>query len=107
ANQVKSLFLANMSHEVRTPLGVILGLIEVLKGNDLNEAERRNYLNIIERTGQNLKQIINDILDISKVEAGHLEIQKSSFELAEFIEELNVNMSLLAQRGKNELRMEA
>src|SRR5690606_22023383 len=51
ANQVKSLFLANMSHEVRTPLGVILGLIEVLKGNDLNEAERRNYLNIIERTG--------------------------------------------------------
>ncbi|HRO68523.1 MAG TPA: histidine kinase dimerization/phospho-acceptor domain-containing protein, partial [Pseudobdellovibrionaceae bacterium] len=65
ANQVKSLFLANMSHEVRTPMGVILGLVDVLKDPDLTEDERQKYIGVIEQTGKNLQQIINDILDIS------------------------------------------
>ncbi|MBX3039084.1 MAG: response regulator [Bdellovibrionaceae bacterium] len=103
ANQVKSLFLANMSHEVRTPMGVILGLVEVLKDPNLTEEDRQKYIAVIEQTGKNLQQIINDILDISKVEAGHLDIHSSTFELNEFIDELNANLQLLAHRGKNVL----
>jgi hypothetical protein len=58
---------------------------------------------VIEQTGYSLQQIINDILDISKVEAGHLDIHKSQFPLAEFTEELRLNLQLLATRGKNRL----
>src|SRR5690606_13458161 len=63
ANQVKSLFLANMSHEVRTPMGVILGMIEILKDSSITTEERQKYMGMIEQTGKNLLQIINDILD--------------------------------------------
>lgn len=103
ANQLKSLFLANMSHEVRTPLGVIIGMIEVLKDPSLSDKERHKYLGVIEQTGRNLQQIINDILDISKVEAGHLDIHKTKFEVKDFMDELNMNLQLLARRGKNRL----
>jgi signal transduction histidine kinase/CheY-like chemotaxis protein len=103
ANHIKSLFLANMSHEVRTPLGVILGLVEVLRSQHLSDKGREKYLEIIQRTGQGLEKIINDILDISKVEAGHLEVNQIHFNLQEFIEELNVHLQLLAQKGKDAL----
>lgn len=103
ANQVKSLFLANMSHEVRTPLGVILGLIEFLKDPLLISAKRQKYIEIIEKTGHNLQQIINDILDISKVEAGYLDIHKVRFNLKDFISEINQNLQLLSEKGKNKL----
>lgn len=106
ANQVKSLFLANMSHEVRTPMGVILGLVEVLKDPELTGEERQKYLGIIEQTGKNLQQIINDILDISKVEAGHLDIYQTVIELKSFIEDLNLNLQVLARRGQNRLLFE-
>lgn len=107
ANQLKNLFLANMSHEVRTPLGVIIGMIEILKDPTLTEEERVKYIGVIEQTGRNLQQIINDILDISKVEAGHLDIHKTQFEVKDFMDELNLNLQLLARRGKNRLEFEA
>jgi signal transduction histidine kinase len=77
SNQVKSLFLANMSHEIRTPLNAILGFADLLKDPSLPRGESKKYLEIIERTGLGLLTIINDILDISKVEAGKLEIEKA------------------------------
>ncbi|XGC81365.1 response regulator [Bdellovibrio bacteriovorus] len=88
ANKLKSLFLANMSHEIRTPLNAIIGFSEILKDPNIPEADRQSYVDIIHRTGENLTRIINDILDLSKVEAGHLEIQKSSFALPAFLEEI-------------------
>lgn len=106
ANEVKSLFLANVSHEVRTPLGVILGLIEILKDPEISEENRQKYMGVIEFTGQNLQQIINDILDISKVETGHLEIRKSKFSLPEFIEEIDRHLQHLAIRTKNILKFQ-
>lgn len=103
ANQIKTLFLANMSHELRTPLTMILGMIGLLKDNDLSKGKRDKYLNIIERTGHNLEQIINDLLDISKIEAGHLDMTPSSFELNDFLDELLESLQLLAQQNQNTL----
>lgn len=104
ASQVKSQFLANMSHEIRTPLGVMLGLTEILKDPKLSWQEQMRYVETIERTGKNLTRIINDILDLSKVEAGHLEIKKSRFSLRDFMEEINLMLTIQADKTGNRLR---
>ncbi|WP_374029650.1 response regulator [Bdellovibrio bacteriovorus] len=92
ASQLKSLFLANMSHEIRTPLAAVIGFSELLKDPNLSENERLQYVNIIHRTGENLTRIINDILDLSKVEAGHLEIDRTQFSLTALLEDIHVMM---------------
>ncbi|RZJ61957.1 MAG: response regulator [Flavobacterium sp.] len=75
ANQLKSAFLANMSHEIRTPLGAILGFNDLLRDPGVSAAEIANYVNIIARNGSQLSTIIDDILDLSKVESGHLTLE--------------------------------
>ncbi|MGE0763374.1 MAG: ATP-binding protein [Bdellovibrionales bacterium] len=88
ANQLKSNFLASMSHEIRTPLGAILGFTELLMDAEITQDERIEFLNIISRSGETLSQLINDILDLSKVEAGHLEIEHISFPLRDLVNEI-------------------
>lgn len=106
ANQVKSMFLANMSHEIRTPLGVILGFIEVLKDPQLSATDRLRYLETIESTGQNLNRIINDILDISKVESGHLETEIREFSVKELLDELDTMFKRRVQQKQNQISFE-
>lgn len=101
ANHLKSLFLANMSHEIRTPLGVILGFAEVLRDPHISQEDRLKYLEVIDRTGKNLSRIINDILDISKVESGHLELEQSKFNIEDLLYDLRVLFQLQAQERGN------
>lgn len=85
ANRLKSDFLANMSHELRTPLNSIIGFSEVLQGIDsLNEKQRR-YASNIQKSGRLLLEMINDILDLAKVEAGKMEVKPSEFDVARLV----------------------
>jgi PAS domain S-box-containing protein len=89
ANQAKSAFLANMSHEIRTPMNAILGFTEILKrGYGKNPHDSLRYLNTIHSSGKNLLELINDILDLSKVESGRLELEQAWAEPHRIIHEV-------------------
>lgn len=89
ANKAKSIFLARMSHELRTPLNAILGFANILqKSQNINKQEKEN-LNIIKRSGEHLLNIINEILELSKIEAGKMELTPKSFNLFDLIKEID------------------
>ncbi|MCU7935990.1 MAG: nitrate- and nitrite sensing domain-containing protein [Candidatus Thiodiazotropha sp. (ex Dulcina madagascariensis)] len=88
ANRAKSIFLANMSHELRTPLNAILGFSEML-GRDRNASgDQQEKLTIINRSGEHLLGMINDVLDLSKIEAGRAELEPEAFELPGMLEDI-------------------
>jgi len=100
ANKTKSLFLANMSHEIRTPLNGIIGFAKFLKSTKLDE-EQDEFVDIIRRSSEDLLSIVNDILDISKIENGHLELEEVFFNPIEEFE--NVIESYAANASKKDI----
>lgn len=97
ANEAKSRFLSNMSHEIRTPLGVIQGFADLALRPSLSEKELHEYLFTIRRNAQNLTQLIGDILDLSKIEAGKIEIERRAFSLNELLQDIMASLGLTAQ----------
>ncbi|MBU0935819.1 MAG: response regulator [Spirochaetes bacterium] len=99
ASRMKSEFLANMSHELRTPLNAILGFTQLMSGDkNLTDAQKER-IRVISRSGEHLLSLINDILDISKIEAGKMELHNSVFDLHEFVGDLR-DMFALKCQGK-------
>ena len=86
SDRLKSAFLANMSHEIRTPMNGILGFANLLKEPDLTREEMNTYIGIIEKSGDRLLNIINDLINISKIEAGQMEVAVSATNINEQIE---------------------
>ncbi len=86
ANIAKSQFLANMSHEIRTPMNGVLGMTELLRSTPLNDKQRR-YVETVFSSGTNLLHLIDDILDLSKIEAGRLELECVPFSLRAILQE--------------------
>ncbi len=88
ANQAKSVFLANMSHEIRTPLGAILGFSEILMEPEVTAQEREIYINTIKRNGSLLTALIDDILDLAKVESGKIAVETISISVSDLLREV-------------------
>ena len=100
ANLAKSSFLANMSHEIRTPLAAIIGFTNLMRDINLPAAERLQFAEIVARNGDQLATLINDILDLSKIEAGKYDIENLPLNYATFISELDTFLRpLIEQRG--------
>ncbi len=96
ANRAKSLFLSKMSHELRTPLNAILGFSQVMARNEFLTTEQREYLEIINRSGEHLLELINDILSMAKIEAGQVTLNENRFDLYSLLDSLEEMLRLKA-----------
>ncbi len=88
ATAAKSQFMANMSHEIRTPLGAMLGFADLLTAPELAESDRLNYALIIRRNGEHLLNLINDLLDLAKIESGKLSLEQLEFPLGDLLQDV-------------------
>ncbi|WP_026474192.1 PAS domain S-box protein [Alkaliflexus imshenetskii] len=86
ADRLKSAFLANMSHEIRTPLNAIVGFSNLLGETDPDSADREEFVSLINRSADNLMALINDIIDIAKIESGHMVIEKKAVDIMDLMD---------------------
>jgi signal transduction histidine kinase/CheY-like chemotaxis protein len=85
SDRLKSAFLANMSHEIRTPMNGIIGFLDLLKEPDLSEENKASYIDIVTKSGYRLLDTINDIIEVSRIEAGELQVNTSSVHIPELM----------------------
>ena len=106
ANRAKSTFLANMSHEIRTPMNAILGYAQILQRRADLPADIHSPIQTIETSGRHLLALINDILDLSKIEAGKMELQHMDFDLTALIDGLSVMFAVRCEQKGLEWQVE-
>lgn len=106
ASASKSTFLANMSHEIRTPMNVIVGTLSMLRLSSLDDVQRAE-LALIDQSSRTLLKLIDDILDISKIEGGHLELESIPTDIGAVLGEVATSFEALARERRNELKIEA
>ncbi|MBI4793411.1 MAG: PocR ligand-binding domain-containing protein [Deltaproteobacteria bacterium] len=106
ANRAKSVFLANMSHELRTPLNAVLGFSQVMKNSRDVTVEQRENLNIITRSGEHLLHLINNVLDMSKIESGRVELEESPLDLHQLVQEIRSLMYVRAHEKELNFTLE-
>jgi signal transduction histidine kinase/CheY-like chemotaxis protein len=107
ATQAKSHFLANMSHELRTPLNAIIGYSEMLQ-EEAQDSGQESFipdLKKINRSGRHLLDLINDVLDLSKIEAGKMELYLETFDIPNLLEDVSTTVQLLVQKNSNTLEV--
>ncbi|MDI1277929.1 ATP-binding protein [Methylobacter sp.] len=97
ANRAKSIFLANMSHELRTPMNAVLGFSQLMQKDSGLSPEQRETLNIINNSGKHLLELINDVLDMAKIEAGRVVIENGNFDLGALIRD---TIDMMHQRAE-------
>lgn len=105
ANKAKSAFLSNMSHDIRTPMNAIIGFTELLKRDAKDSDKVLQYTNKIYASGQYLLGLINDVLDMSKIESGKIVLNISEISLADFVEEISVMMRPQAKQKKQDFEI--
>ena len=105
ASQTKSQFLANISHEIRTPMTAILGYTELLRDGSLSHADQSRYLTIIQHNGDALLALINDVLDLSRIEAGQLQHEQRLFSVTELLDEVVDSLTLRASEKQIDLTL--
>jgi signal transduction histidine kinase len=104
SDQLKSAFLANMSHEIRTPMNAIIGFSDLLNSPNVNDSKKRRFLNLIQVSGEHLLRIIDDIIDISKIESNQLTLQNSSCRINKLLGEIKDSQSILKLlKGKDHI----
>ncbi len=106
ANRAKSLFLANMSHELRTPLNAILGFTKIISKDETMLQKSRENLAIVLKSGEHLLTLINDVLDLAKIESGKITLDPSNFDLGELLNDLVVMLKGRAEAKGLELSID-
>ena len=101
ADLLKSAFLANMSHEIRSPMNAIIGFSNIITDSFKLDAEIKQYMGYIKQSGANLIQLVDDIIDIAKIEAGQLKIREESFALGEMLEKLHISVQAGYEKVKS------
>lgn len=105
SDRLKSAFLANMSHEIRTPMNGIIGFSDLLENPGITEKQRQDYIQIIKNSGLQLLSIINDIVDISKIETGQVKISSDTFNLSKALHEIHLFFKPLADKKGLDLKL--
>lgn len=103
ASEMKSQFLATMSHELRTPMNGIIGMAELMKETTVLNEEQKGYISDILKSAESLLSLINDILDLSKIESGHIKLNEEEFDLCPMLDEVFQSIKSLTSSRKNDL----